>query len=119
MLVSHEPINEEVKIINPSKIFKSEECIICLTNQPIILFCNCGHIPISTECYKLKSLSACPICKTENEIIRTLEYYFSLTIEKNIINRLMGLILLKQLQGMYKIHLLTLLFYNLDFVLKF
>ena len=68
-----EPINEEVKIINPSKIFKSEECIICLTNQPIILFCNCGHIPICTECYKLKSLSACPICKTQNDIIRMLE----------------------------------------------
>ena len=73
LLVSHEPINEEVKIINPSKIFKSEECIICLTNQPIILFCNCGHIPICTECYKLKSLSACPICKTQNDIIRMLE----------------------------------------------
>ena len=73
LLVSHEPINEEVKIINPSKIFKSEECIICLTNQPIILFCNCGHIPICTECYKLKSLFACPICKTQNDIIRMLE----------------------------------------------
>ena len=73
LLVSHEPINEEVKIINPSKIFKSEECIICLTNQPIILFCNCGHIPICTECYKLKSLSACPVCKTENTILRVIE----------------------------------------------
>ena len=73
LLLSHESINEEPKIINPSKIFKSEECIICLTNQPIILFCNCGHIPICTECYKLKSLSACPICKTDNEIIRMLE----------------------------------------------
>ena len=74
LIVSHmESINEEVKIINPSKIFKSEECIICLSNQPIILFCNCGHIPICTECYKLKSLSACPICKTQNEIIRMLE----------------------------------------------
>ena len=73
LLISHELKNEEVKIINPSKIFKSEECKICLTNQPIILFCNCGHIPICTECYKLKSLSACPVCKTQNEIIRMLE----------------------------------------------
>ena len=74
LLLSHEPLKEEVKItINPSKIFKSEECIICLTTQPIILFCNCGHIPICTECYKLKSLSACPICKTQNDIIRMLE----------------------------------------------
>ena len=73
LLLSHEFTKEETKIINPSKIFKSEECIICLENQPIILFCNCGHIPICTECYKLKTLSTCPICKTENEIIRTLE----------------------------------------------
>ena len=74
LIVSHmEPIPEDVKIINPSKIFKSEECIICLTNQPIILFCNCGHIPICTECYKLKSLSARPICKTENTILRVIE----------------------------------------------
>ena len=82
LIVSHiEPISEdeeetdeeEPKIINQSKIFKSDECIICLTNKPNILFCNCGHIPICTECYKLKSLSACPICKTENEIIRPLE----------------------------------------------
>ena len=74
LVVSHiEPINEEVKIINPSKIFKSEECVICLTNQPIILFCNCGHLCNCAECYKLKSLSVCPVCKTENEIIRMLE----------------------------------------------
>ena len=65
--------NLNKKPINSIQTFKSEECIIYLTNQPIILFCNCGHIPICTECYKLKSLSACPICKTQNEIIRMLE----------------------------------------------
>ena len=65
--------NLNKKPINSIQTFKSDECVICLTNQPIILFCNCGHIPICTECYKLKSLSACPICKTQNEIIRMLE----------------------------------------------
>ena len=65
--------NLNKKTINSIQTFKFDECVICLTKQPIILFCNCGHIPICTECYKLKSLSACPICKTENEIIRTLE----------------------------------------------
>ena len=46
LIVSHieftpeEFTKEETKIINPSKIFKSEECIICLTNKPNILFCN-------------------------------------------------------------------------------
>ena len=65
--------NLKEKLINSIRTFKFDECVICLTNQPIILFCNCGHIPICTECYKLKSLSACPICKTQNEIIRMLE----------------------------------------------
>ena len=69
---NEEAMNED-KIINSTQTFNSKECIICLTNPPNILFCNCGHIPICTECYKLKTLSACPICKTENEIIRTIE----------------------------------------------
>ena len=66
-------LNGEDKIINSSQTFKFYECVICLTNQPIILFCNCGHIPICTECYKLKSLSVCPVCKTENTILRVIE----------------------------------------------
>ena len=74
LIVSHdEPTPEKPKVINLFKIFKSDECIICMVNKPNILFCNCGHLCYCTECYKLKSLSACPICKTENEIIRTLE----------------------------------------------
>ena len=69
---NEEAMNED-KIINSTKTFNSKECIICLTNLPQVLFCNCGHLCYCSECYKLKSLSACPICKTENEIIRTLE----------------------------------------------
>ena len=65
--------NLNKKPINSIQTFKSDECVICLTNQPIILFCNFGHIPICTECYKLKSLSACPVCKTENTIPRVIE----------------------------------------------
>ena len=79
LIVSHieftpeEFTKDEPKIINPSKIFKSEECIICLTNKPNILFCNCGHLCYCVKCYKIKTLSTCPICKTDNEIIRMLE----------------------------------------------
>ena len=32
-----------------------------------------NQLQICIECYKLKSLSACPICKIENDIIRMLE----------------------------------------------
>ena len=46
--------SEEEKIINTSKSFKSDECVICLTEPPNVLFCNCGHIAISVECSKIE-----------------------------------------------------------------
>ena len=74
LIVSHEePTPEEPKVINLFKIFKSDECIICMNDKPNILFCNCGHLCECVGCYKLKTLSTCPICKTDNEIIRMLE----------------------------------------------
>ena len=59
---------EEVKQINTVQTFKSNECVICLTNQPNVLFCNCGHVAICEECGKMKSLKTCPVCKTENTV---------------------------------------------------
>ena len=67
------PPLEKPKVINLFKIFKSDECIICMVNKPNILFCNCGHLCECEGCYKIKTLSTCPICKTDNEIIRMLE----------------------------------------------
>ena len=68
-----EPTPEKPKIINLFKIFKSDECIICMDDKPNILFCNCGHLCECDKCYKIKTPSICPICKTDNEIIRMLE----------------------------------------------
>ena len=67
-----EAMNEN-KIINASQTFKSEECVICLTNPPNVLFCNCGHIAICSECEKIEEFNKCPICKIKNKIIRILE----------------------------------------------
>ena len=61
---------EQEPTINVEKCFKYDECIICLTNLPNVLFCNCGHIAICEECEKMKSLNACPICKTKITIKR-------------------------------------------------
>ena len=65
--------SEEERIINIEKSFKYDECIICLTNLPNVLFCNCGHIAICEECDKMKSLNTCPICKTKSTIKRMVE----------------------------------------------
>ena len=67
----HNNNNNKKKIINANKIFKEDECVICLTNPPNILFCNCGHLCVCEECSKTgKSLEKCPICKTENTNLR-------------------------------------------------
>ena len=55
------------------KTFKEDECVICLTEPPNVLFCNCGHIAICPECSKKEPLEECPICKTENTILRIIE----------------------------------------------
>ena len=74
LILSHtEPIPIEPKVINLFKIFKSDECIICMTDKPDVLFCNCGHVSYCVKCYKIKTLSTCPICKMDNEIVRMLE----------------------------------------------
>ena len=67
-----EYIQNETPIINSSLSFKSNECVICLTNPPNVLFCNCGHLCLCLECERKKISNKCPICKTENEIIRSL-----------------------------------------------
>ena len=68
-----EDIQNEARIINSSQSFKSDECVICLTNPPNVLFCNCGHLCLCSECERKKLSNKCPICKTENTIIRKLE----------------------------------------------
>ena len=65
--------DEEEPVINTTQSFKSDECVICLTNPPSVLFCNCGHLCLCVECEEVKSLKVCPVCKTENTIKRMIE----------------------------------------------
>ena len=60
-------------IINLPKCYKPESCVICLTNPPNVLFCNCGHLCCCIECSKIKKFTECPVCKTLNEIVRIIE----------------------------------------------
>ena len=62
------------QIITAEKNFKEDNCVICLTNPPNILFCNCGHLCVCEECSKTgESLENCPICKTKNTNLRIIE----------------------------------------------
>ena len=70
--VQSDQSDQENRIINTTQIFKIDECVICLTNSPSVLFCNCGHVCVCYECDTLECLEVCPMCKTENTIKRTI-----------------------------------------------
>ena len=59
-------------LINKYKIFKLEECVICLEKEPKVLFCDCGHICICEKCI-LNRYDNCPVCKEKNTILRIIE----------------------------------------------
>ena len=63
---------EENSPINDSKTFKSDQCVICLEEEPKVLFCNCGHICICKKCASYKH-NNCPVCKEKSTILRIIE----------------------------------------------
>ena len=71
VVIPPSPRNTDNKI-NADQTFKPYECVICLTNPPNVLFCNCRHIAICSKYDKKKSLENCPVCKTETTIKRTI-----------------------------------------------
>ena len=58
--------------INDFKTFKSDQCVICLEEEPKVLFCNCGHLCICEKCL-VHRFDNCPVCKKENTILRIIE----------------------------------------------
>ena len=64
---------EEKLQINGVKSFKSNGYVLCLTNPPNVLFCNCGHLCICSVCDEIKQLDICIICKTNNPIKRMID----------------------------------------------
>ena len=64
-------ILEEIAI-NEIKTYKLDECVICLENKSKVLFCNCGHLCVCEKCIEIKRLTKCPVCKTENTILRNI-----------------------------------------------
>ena len=52
---------------------KNDECVICLSNQPNVLFCQCGHLCICKECKDKietpRGRAICPLCRKYNYII--------------------------------------------------
>ena len=45
--------------------FRIDKCVICLENEPNILFNDCNHICTCLECEKIKPTVKCSYCRTE------------------------------------------------------
>ena len=65
-------IEKEKLLINDSKTFKEDQCVICLEEEPKVLFCNCGHLCICKKC-AFNRFDNCPVCKKKNTILRIIE----------------------------------------------
>jgi hypothetical protein len=66
---THEKMVESIKLIRK---YKSDECVICLSQRPDILFLKCGHVCSCTSCIKIKltddalgNIVKCPLCKAK------------------------------------------------------
>ena len=51
--------------------FKTDKCVVCLNNEPKILFYNCLHYCVCHECEETNPFRNCPSCRTgiENKVM--------------------------------------------------
>ena len=47
------------------KIFKENQCVICLDRKPNVLFVKCKHTCVCNECEEAHPSTQCPCCRTE------------------------------------------------------
>ena len=51
-----------------SKPFNSDQCVVCLTNKPELLFINCLHRCVCLKCEETNPFHKCPSCRTDISI---------------------------------------------------
>ena len=68
--VLHDDEETNYPTILAKPIFKCVDCVICLSTNPDILFCDCGHICICYKCDIVKNLGVCPMCRVRSTIKR-------------------------------------------------
>ena len=50
-----------------SRSFKTDKCVVCLSKDPRILFLNCLHYCVCSECEEANPFRKCPSCRTRIE----------------------------------------------------
>ena len=57
-------IEEAIPTNKIKKAFKTDECVICLSSSPNIIYTDCGHISTCESCEQKKEITICPTCRT-------------------------------------------------------
>ena len=57
-----EPEDEEP--VSVSKPFKTDQCVVCLSKEPSVLFLECLHYCVCLECEEANPFRKCPSCRT-------------------------------------------------------
>ena len=55
--------------INERDTFKNDQCMVCLQKPPNVLFCNCGHLSVCSDCFPSLRENECIVFKTETRSI--------------------------------------------------
>ena len=64
-LESEDELEEDKAPVAVSKPFNSNQCVICLSNKPDILFTNSLHHCVCLECETINPFESCPYCKNK------------------------------------------------------
>ena len=50
-----------------SKSFKTDQCVVCLSKEPSVLFLECLHYCVCLECEETSPFRKCPSCRKSIE----------------------------------------------------
>ena len=62
----HQPASDE-EPPRISRAFKTDQCVVCLSKEPRILFLNCLHYCVCSECEEANPFRKRPSCRTQIE----------------------------------------------------
>ena len=65
---SEDEEDEDTTPVAISEPFHSDQCVVCLSKKPELLFVNCLHHCVCIECEETKPFRRCPSCRTHISI---------------------------------------------------
>ena len=56
-------LDDEEDPVAVSKPFKTDQCVVCLSKEPSVLFLECLHYCVCLECEETNPFRKCPSCR--------------------------------------------------------